>query len=86
MEEEICALEKNKTCDIVDLPRHEEHVGCKWVFIVKLKPDGSVNKYKTKLVAKGYTQTYRVDHQEMFAPITKMNSICVLLSLVANWN
>ena len=53
---------------------------------IKSKADGSVQRYKAKLVAKGFTQTYRIDYQETFAPVAKINLIRVLLSLVVNSN
>ena len=59
-------------------------MGCKWIFIVKYKIDGSIDHYKSRLVVKGFPQTYGIDYQETFAPMAKLNTICVLLSLVAN--
>ncbi|RVW27193.1 Retrovirus-related Pol polyprotein from transposon RE1 [Vitis vinifera] len=61
-------------------------VGCKWVLTIKSKADGSVQRYKAKLVAKGFTQTYGIYYQETFASVTKINSIRVLLSLAVNSN
>jgi hypothetical protein len=58
--------------------------GCKWVFTIKLKAYGFVEWYKAKLVAKGFTQTYRIDYEETFAAVAKMNSIRVLLSITTN--
>ena len=82
--EEIKALLKNNTWEVVDLPKEKNTVGCKWVFTIKYKSDDTIKRYKTLLVTKGYTQSYGIDNQETFTPISKMNSIQVLLSLVAN--
>ena len=61
-------------------------MGCKWVFIVKYKLDGTIERYKARLVAEGLTQMYGIDFQEIFALVAKMNFIRVLLSLAANLN
>lgn len=79
------AMEKNNTWEIVDLPG-KRLVGCKWVFTLKYKADDSLERYKVKLVAWGYTQMYGIDYQEIFAPIEKMNIVRILLSLVVNYN
>ena len=80
------AISKNITWEIVDLPKEKKTMGCKWVFIVKCKPDGSIERYKTRLVAKGFTPTYGIDYQETFAPVAKMNSIQILLSLTVHFH
>ena len=56
------ALHKNQTWDLVELPHGKKVVGCKWVFATKFKANGSINRYKAKLVATRFTQTYGIDY------------------------
>jgi len=81
---EMKALQDNNTWELTTLPYGKKTVGCKWVFTVKYKIDGTVEWYKTRLVAKGYTQIYSTDYQETFTPIAKLNTIWILKSLAAN--
>ena len=79
-------MQKNGTWSVESLPQGRRLVGCKWVFMIKHKADRTIDIYKAKLVAKGYTQTFGVDYQETFAHVAKMNTIRVLLSLAANFD
>lgn len=73
--EEMTTLEKNETWELVDLPMGKQPVGCKWVYTVKYKEYGFINRYKVRLVSKGFTQTYGIDYHETFASVAKLNSI-----------
>jgi hypothetical protein len=84
MLEEMSALEKNKTWELVELPSGKEAVGCKWVYTVKHNIEGKVERFKARLVAKGYSQTYGIDYEETFAPVAKMNTIRTLISCSSN--
>ena len=65
---------------MIDLPPGAKSIGCKWIFKKKFEPDGSINKYKTRLVAKGYNKKKDIDYFDTFAPITRflqLESYCI---------
>ena len=83
MKEELRMIEKNDTWELVDRPQHRKVIGVKWVYRTKLNADGSVNKYKARLVVKGYSQVFGVDFSETFAPVARLDTIRMLLALTA---
>ncbi|RDX77565.1 hypothetical protein CR513_42288, partial [Mucuna pruriens] len=78
MDIEMEALKKNKTWELVSLLEGKKPIGCKWA-------DGSIDRYKARLVAKDFTHTYGIDYLETFAPVAKMNIVQVILSLTTNY-
>ena len=83
MSDELKALELNNTWTIVSLPTAHHAIGCKWVYKLKLKADGSVERHKARLVAKGYTRQKGVDFFDTFAHVVKLVTVNLLLALAS---
>jgi len=75
MNEEINAIKRNHTWDLVDLPANKTSIGVKWFYKTKLNEKAKVEKHKGKLVAKGFAQQHGVDSDETFAPVARMDTI-----------
>jgi len=82
MDEKMAALDVNATWELVALLKDNKVIGCKWVYKVKHNADGFVSRYKTRLVAKGYAQTYGIDYEETYSPIAKMTTVRAIIAMV----
>ena len=76
-------IKKNQTWQLVKRPTYKKVIGVKWVFRTKINVDGSINKHKTRLVVKEYAQIFGVDFSNTFAPVAILDTIKLLIAIVA---
>ena len=84
IEAELLALEKNQTWDVVPCPPSVKPLGSKFVFSIKLRFDGSIDRHKAQLVVLGNKQEYGLDDDETFAPVAKMTNVRTIVALVVS--
>ncbi|CAI7865057.1 unnamed protein product [Closterium sp. NIES-53] len=80
MESELKSIEENGTWELVELPEGRNAITSKWLFKIKSDADGKIERYKSRLVAKGYQQKEKVDYKELFAPVVKPTTLRTLLA------
>ena len=81
MQEEIQELEANNTWEVTSLPPGKTPIGYQWFFKTKINPNDIVNRYKTRLVAKGYNHVKGVDYFDSFSPMVKSVIVLMFLSV-----
>jgi len=78
-DEEMAMLDVNATWELVVLPNNKKAIGCKWVYKVKHNAYGSMSRCRTRLVAKGYAQTYGINYEETYSLIAKMTTVRAII-------
>lgn len=88
MDEEVTTLRHKQTWELVPKPKDVQPISCKWVYKIKCRSDGSIERNNDRLVAEGFSKQYGLDYDESFSPVAKLTTIQVLLALAANqvWN
>ena len=84
MQAVLDALHENHTWDVVSCPPSVKPIGCKLVYSIKLKSDGSLDQYKVSLVALWNRQEYGVNYDEAFAQVAKMTTVRTILAIAAS--
>src|ERR1700740_158467 len=82
-EVEYAALLENNTWEVVKLPPGKRPIGCRWVWLIKRKSDGSIERFKARLVAQGFSQRPGLDYVEIFAPTFRPASLRLILAIAA---
>ena len=81
MDNEFQSLLKNETWSLCSLPPNKNVVPCKWIFKLKRRPDGSIERHKARLIAVGYLQRNRIDFLETFSLVIKPSTVRMVLTL-----
>ena len=76
----------NGVWDLEEIPNGAKTVGCKWVYKTKLDSQGNIERYKARLMAKGFTQREGIDYNETFSPVSCKESFRIIMVLVAHYD
>ena len=86
MKEEMNSMASNRVWDLVELPDGIKAIGCKWVFKMKKDSLGNNERHKARLVAKGFHQWEGIDYTETFSPVSKKDSLQIIMALVSRFD
>ena len=86
MKDEISSMASNGVWDLVELPNGAKSIEYKWVFKLKKDSLGNIERYKVRLVAKGFTQSEGINYKGTFSPISKNDSFFIIIALVAHFD
>ena len=83
MRAEIDNHTQRRTWELVPLPKGRKAIGSRWTYSIKFNSDGSITRYKARLVAQGFSQVIGIDYYDTFAPTIRLETVRTLLHLTA---
>ena len=84
MAKELLALRDNHTWDVVQCPPNVKAIDCKWIYSIKLRFDGTLDRYKARLIVLGNKQEYGVNYEVTFALVAKITTMKMVISIAAS--
>jgi transposase InsO family protein len=86
IDDELDSIKKNGVWSIINKPNNKNIISTRWVFVKKMNENGELQKYKARLVARGFEQIHGIDYNETFAPVVRLNSIRIIFSIAVQFN
>ena len=86
MEDEMKSMSANKVWDLEEISKGAKIVGCIWVYKTKCDSKGNIERFKARLVEKGFTQREGIDYNETFSPVSCKDSFRIIMALVAHYD
>jgi hypothetical protein len=86
MEDEMMSMSANQVWKLEEIPKGAKTVGCKWVYKIKRDSKENIDRFKARLMAKGFTKREGIDYNVTFSPVSSKDSFRIIMALVAHYN
>jgi hypothetical protein len=86
MEDEMRSMSTNRVWDLEEIIEGVKTIGCKWVYKMKCDSKGNIERFKARLMAKGFTQRKDIDYTKTFSPVSCKDSLKIIITLVVHYD